>query len=51
MHRLPVMNEEQRVYGELYNSGEFINEHKRLKIVRRRHLTTLDANSRRSSPP
>jgi hypothetical protein len=31
MHRSPITNEEQRVYGELYNSDEFINEHKRVQ--------------------
>lgn len=31
MHRSPVTNEEQRVYGELYNSDEFIEEHKRVQ--------------------
>ena len=31
MHRSPITNEEQRVYGELYNSDEFINEHKRIQ--------------------
>ena len=28
MHQSLITNEEQRVYGELYNSDEFINEHK-----------------------
>ena len=28
MHRSPITNEEQRVYSELYNSDEFIDEHK-----------------------
>ena len=28
MHRSPITNEEQQVYGELYNSSEFIEEHK-----------------------
>ena len=31
MYRSPVTNKEQRVYGELYNSDEFINEHKRVQ--------------------
>ena len=31
MHRSPITNDEQRVYGELYNSDEFINEHKRVQ--------------------
>jgi len=31
MHRSPITNKEQRVYGELYNSDEFINEHKRVQ--------------------
>jgi hypothetical protein len=31
MHRSPITNKEQRVYGELYNSEEFINEHKRVQ--------------------
>ena len=31
MHRSPITNEEKRVYGELYNSDEFINEHKRVQ--------------------
>ena len=31
MHRSPITNEEQRVYGELYNSNEFINEYKRVQ--------------------
>ena len=31
MHRSPITNQEQRVYGELYNSDEFINEHKRVQ--------------------
>ena len=31
MHQSPITNEEQRVYGELYNSDEFINEHKRVQ--------------------
>jgi len=31
MHRSPITNEEQRVYGELYNSDEFIEEHKRVQ--------------------
>ena len=31
MHRSPITNEEQRVYGELYNSEEFINEYKRVQ--------------------
>jgi len=30
-HRSPVTNKEQRVYGELYNSDEFIKEHKRVQ--------------------
>jgi hypothetical protein len=30
-HRSPATNKEQRVYGELYNSDEFINEHKRVQ--------------------
>lgn len=30
-HRSPKTNEEQRVYGELYNSDEFIEEHKRVQ--------------------
>ena len=30
-HRSPITNEEQRVYGELYNSDEFIEEHKRVQ--------------------
>ena len=30
-HRSPITNKEQRVYGELYNSDEFINEHKRVQ--------------------
>jgi len=39
MHRSPITNEEQRVYGELYNSDEFIEEHKR---VQNRSLPPLD---------
>ena len=31
MHRSPITNDEKRVYGELYNSDEFINEHKRVQ--------------------
>ena len=31
LHRSSITNEEQRVYGELYNSDEFINEHKRVQ--------------------
>ena len=31
MHRSPITHEEQRVYGELYHSDEFINEHKRVQ--------------------
>ena len=31
MHKSPITGEEQRVYGELYNSDEFINEHKRVQ--------------------
>ena len=31
MHRSPITNDERRVYGELYNSDEFINEHKRVQ--------------------
>jgi hypothetical protein len=31
MHRSSTTNEEQRIYGELYNSDEFINEHKRVQ--------------------
>jgi hypothetical protein len=31
MHRSLATSEEQRVYGELYNSDEFINEHKRVQ--------------------
>ena len=31
MHRSSITNEEQRVYGELYNSDEFINEQKRVQ--------------------
>ena len=31
IHRSQITNEEQRVYGELYNSDEFINEHKRVQ--------------------
>ena len=30
-HRSPITNKEQRVYAELYNSDEFINEHKRVQ--------------------
>ena len=31
IHRSPITNKEQRVYGELYNSDEFINEHRRVQ--------------------
>ena len=31
MHRSPITNKEQQVYGELYNSSEFIEEHKRIQ--------------------
>ena len=31
MHRSSITNDEKRVYGELYNSDEFINEHKRVQ--------------------
>ena len=31
MHRSPTTGKEQRLYGELYNSDEFINEHKRIQ--------------------
>ena len=31
MHKSPITGEPQRVYGELYNSDEFINEHKRVQ--------------------
>lgn len=31
MHKSLVTNEEQRVYGELYNSDEFIEEYKRVQ--------------------
>ena len=31
MHRSQITNKEQRLYGELYNSDEFINEHKRVQ--------------------
>ena len=31
MHRSPITNDEKRVYSELYNSDEFINEHKRVQ--------------------
>lgn len=31
VHQSPTTNKEQRVYGELYNSDEFINEHKRVQ--------------------
>ena len=31
MHQSPVTGTEQRVYGELYNSDEFIQEHKRVQ--------------------
>lgn len=31
IHQSPITNEEQRVYGELYNSDEFIKEHKRVQ--------------------
>ena len=31
MHQSPITGEEQRVYGELYNSDEFIKEHKRVQ--------------------
>ena len=30
-HQSPITKEEQRVYGELYNSDEFINEYKRVQ--------------------
>jgi len=30
-HQSPVTNKEQRVYGELYNSDEFIKEHNRVQ--------------------
>ena len=31
MHRSPITGNEQQVYGELYNSDEFINEHKQVQ--------------------
>lgn len=31
IHRSPITNDEQWVYSELYNSDEFINEHKRVQ--------------------
>ena len=31
MHESPITGKSQRVYGELYNSDEFINEHKRVQ--------------------
>lgn len=31
LHRSPITNEEQRVYGELYNSDEFIKEYKHIQ--------------------
>jgi len=31
MHQSTVMNKDQRVYGELYNSNAFIDEHKRVQ--------------------
>jgi hypothetical protein len=31
MHRSPATNKEQRIYGELYNSDVFIDEHKRVQ--------------------
>ena len=31
IHRSPITNKEQRIYGELYNSDEFIEEHKRVQ--------------------
>ena len=31
IHQSPITGEERRVYGELYNSDEFIEEHKRIQ--------------------